>query len=966
MTHSVSALLSVALVLTGLVVPAHAWGEPPGVSVEELDLGGVDVVALQSLPSTPPAPAPAPAESIPAESSEATDEGSARPLAELHQDSAEIRDDDREVRGPEPVLPQGDVRAPAPAASAPDILTPELDTTPFLVLGVTWQSAPELDGVVIRYRVRESGKWTDWEAVGSSDIAPDADREDAPDSTPRGATDPIVTSGSDGLQLWAQAENGIVTGLKAVLIDPGPDPDPAVAMRLAVASIPVPGQPAIISRSGWGADESMRTCQPDYSSQMSTAAIHHTASANAYGADEVPGILRGFLAYHTRAESGGGRGWCDIGYNFLVDRFGRIFEGRAGGITSTVVGVHTGGFNSRTIGIAAIGEFGAAAVPDVMTAALAALVAWKFSIHGITAGTSVQMVSGGGASKYPAGTVVTFPTIYGHRDAQLTSCPGQNLYDLLPYLQTRVSELANPAVSVSPRGTWDSVTTTPTSITVSGWALDPETTDPIIVEVRVNGELSTTVANLDRPDIGALYPALGSRHGFSHSIPHGAGTSVVCLAAANTGNGVTVSLGCRTVTVRNSSPIGAVDAYITTDSSLTVAGWTLDPDTPTANEVHIYIDGAGVALTADQSRPDVAVAHGKGDKHGFTHMRTLSPGEHSVCVYGIDSSGGPNTLIDCRTITVGAVTPRSAPIGRLDNVNASNTAIAISGWTLDPDTTTPIDTHVYVDGNLAVVRADGLRPDVGQGFGKGDRHGFTYVVNAAPGPHDLCVHGINAGPGSHTLLGCRSIFVPDTLPVGNIDAMIADNNGITISGWAFDPDSWGPNQVHIYVDGVGVSILANLSRPDVAAAFQVSDRHGFSHRVDAAPGPHSICAFSINTSFGANRMLDCRTFNVSDRAPIGVVDAIQATEGLLTFSGWTLDPDTNTSNEVHIYIDGVGTSHLAELPRLDVAAVYGTGDKHGFHVERNVRSGPRSICIFGINTAAGAHTVLDCRVVDVP
>jgi N-acetylmuramoyl-L-alanine amidase len=334
----------------------------------------------------------------------------------------------------------------------PDVLTPKLSTTPFTVLGVTWDLTDGLGDVVIRYRVRESGTWTRWSGVSASDVAPDPGTADAKAGT-RGGTDPIVAVGADGLQVWAEASNGTLSGIKAVLIDPGADP---VGVNAANASfqtaVTAPAKPTIVSRAGWGANESLRNCAPTYSTGMAAAAVHHTASANGYAAGAVAGIIRGFYAFHTRAAAAGGRGWCDVGYNFFVDRFGRTFEGRAGGITRTVVGAHTGGFNSRTIGVAAIGNFATGAAPAPMVESISRLIAWKFSVHRIVAGASVRLTSAGGASKFPAGRVVTFSTIYGHRDAGQTACPGQNLYGALPAIRSRAANLANAAVLRSPIG----------------------------------------------------------------------------------------------------------------------------------------------------------------------------------------------------------------------------------------------------------------------------------------------------------------------------------------------------------------------------------------------------------------------------------------------------------------------------------------------------------------------------------
>lgn len=1000
MSRTVSRSVLVALLVTGLgTAPASAAPGPIGlapggaptatsedVTVKELDLAGVSPDAVGDLPDVAPAPS---------ESAAAPDEPAAVPPPEGTPPSspgAAATTAPGEAATPaETATPTATpTPAPGPDAPDPDVLTTELSTIPFTVFGVTWDPGPQ--DVVIRYRVRESGEWSGWEATGPSDVAPDSNRVEGADATTRGATDPIVADEADGVQIWAESGTGPVTGVKVLLIDPGTRPtDTAPQTMLAtptgrataaplpsaqgfsapaagvLTAGPAPAPPVIISRAGWGADESMRNCAPDYSTQMVSAAVHHTASGNGYSPDEVPGLLRGFYEYHTRSEAGGGRGWCDIGYNFLVDRFGRIFEGRAGGIDSTVVGVHTGGFNSRTIGVAAIGEYGAVGAPDPMVEAISQLIAWKFTIHGIYAGVEVTMVSGGGASKYPEGSVVSFPTIYAHRDAQLTSCPGANLYGVLPYIRARVSELANASVSVSPIGSWDSATTTQSAVVVSGWAADLQGPDPVTVEVRFDGTpVAQVLANGARPDVGAAYPHLGSAHGFSATVPKASGTSVVCLVALNIGDGRDRSLGCRTMTVRNAAPIGSVDSVAASGTTITVTGWTLDPDTSASNEAHVYVDGVGVALVADRSRPDLVAVYGRGDRHGFTHTRTVADGEHSVCVFSIDTGGGQNTLVECRTVVVGTVVPRTPPVGLIDAVSASNTSITISGWAFDPDTAAPSDVHVYVDSAGYAITANRSRPDVGAVYGVGADHGYALSVPATAGPHTVCAFAINSGPGDNVLLGCRSVDVPDIAPIGVVDSITTTNTSLSLSGWTLDPDTSASNQAHVYVDGVGVALVADRSRADVAAVFGLGDRHGFTFSTPAAPGPHQVCVFGISSALGANTLLLCTVVVVPDAVPIGVVDSVTVAAGSLTVTGWTFDPDTSASNQTHIYVDGAGVALLADRSRPDVAAAYGNGDRHGFSYRATVAPGDHQVCTFGINTAAGPHTLLDCRVVRVP
>ena len=623
-------------------------GHLPPLSVVELDLAGVRSDAIPSLPS--PDSVPLDGASSSATATDAVPISGNRTVAQPTQAVSAT------LPGPAVIQPAATTVAVALGHRArtphPVVLTTTLATKPFTVMGLTWDLTAGLSDVVIRYRVHESGRWTKWSGVSASDAAPDPGSPDAKAGA-RAGTDPIVAVGADGLQVWAEASGGTLTGIKAVLIDPGAD---AAGVNAANASFQTvataPAQPSIISRAGWGANESSRTCSPDYSNSVVSAAVHHTAYTNAYASGDVSGIIRGIYSYHTRAASAGGRGWCDIGYNFLVDRFGRIFEGRAGGITSTVVGAHTGGFNSGTIGVSAIGDYAAAAAPPALVESISQLIAWKFSVHHIVAGTSVRMVSGGGESKYPAGTVVTFNTIYGHRDAGLTTCPGQHLYDMMPAIRSRVASLSNASVAVSPIGRVDAYTGGSAGVNIRGWAVDPESTASLTVEVSIDGASHALTANTARPDVGRIY-GKGDNHGFSALVAAGNGQHVVCVSAMNVGLGRSTVLGCQWVTVQNMTPFGALDQVSTTPTSITLTGWALDPDTIEPISVHAYLDGTLSGISANTFRPDVGRIYGKGDNHGYTATLPTTQGTHQLCLYLINTPIGPNPLLTCRTITAG-------------------------------------------------------------------------------------------------------------------------------------------------------------------------------------------------------------------------------------------------------------------------------------------------------------------------
>nr|WP_028809588.1 peptidoglycan recognition protein [Streptomyces sp. 351MFTsu5.1] len=202
-------------------------------------------------------------------------------------------------------------------------------------------------------------------------------------------------------------------------------------------------RPHIVPRSVWAsgdgeANTAARTPPaPRYDDKVVAVFIHHTDSPNTYDCADAPRIIRYLAAGQT-----GNRDWDDIGYNFLVDRCGTIYEGRAGGVDRAVTGAHTQGFNHRTAGIAALGTFTAGVpVPRAMTDAIAALVAWKLGLAGIDPRATVRLTSSNSHSRYPAGTTARLPALAGHKDGYMTTCPGAALSARLPGIRQAAARL---------------------------------------------------------------------------------------------------------------------------------------------------------------------------------------------------------------------------------------------------------------------------------------------------------------------------------------------------------------------------------------------------------------------------------------------------------------------------------------------------------------------------------------------
>ncbi|MFD8015676.1 N-acetylmuramoyl-L-alanine amidase [Streptomyces sp. NPDC058955] len=184
-------------------------------------------------------------------------------------------------------------------------------------------------------------------------------------------------------------------------------------------------RPKIITRKGWGADESIREKGFVYTKTIKAAFVHHSATGNNYTCGQAPSVLRSIYRYHVKSS-----GWRDFGYNFTVDKCGNIYEGRAGGVSKPVLGAHTLGFNTNSMGIAVLGTFTSSNPPAAVVTAVARLTAWKLGLHGINPKGTQTLVSGGGGL-YKKGRKVTFHTIAGHRDGFATECPGGRLYGKL-------------------------------------------------------------------------------------------------------------------------------------------------------------------------------------------------------------------------------------------------------------------------------------------------------------------------------------------------------------------------------------------------------------------------------------------------------------------------------------------------------------------------------------------------------
>jgi N-acetylmuramoyl-L-alanine amidase len=321
-----------------------------------------------------------------------------------------------------PAAAAGDASADLVLSAARGIRTGPITGHDFSMVGLTWRGGPA--AADLRVRTRRHGEWSAWRRLRPLHDGPDAGVEG--DRSLR-ATEPLWTGRCDAIDL--RGAGGGMPALTLSLFAPGPS---SVLRGSASPSKPTASpKPAIVKRKTWGANEKWRNGGPWFNRTIQQVHIHHTVNSNDYAAEDVPGLLRGIYRYHTKS-----LGWSDVGYNFLVDRFGTIWQGRAGGSGLPVRGAHTLGFNSTSTGIAVIGNFEEVEPTEPVLSALVHLAAWKLDMYGRKPARRAGVYSQG-SDKFAAGQKVRLPVIDGHRDTNDTACPGAFLYAKLPGIRER-------------------------------------------------------------------------------------------------------------------------------------------------------------------------------------------------------------------------------------------------------------------------------------------------------------------------------------------------------------------------------------------------------------------------------------------------------------------------------------------------------------------------------------------------
>ena len=378
--------------------------------------------------------------------------------------------------GPEADAPDSGAGAVDPERDAV-ILTDPLKVDDFLVAGFTWTGgegdAPP-EGVRIYLRVRQNGEWSPWYLNEPSDAGRD-------DGAGRAGTDELVTGGADAVQAsvvgdaaalpadltlalvpdhpsgesdlgaadvrTAEAEPTGVAAASAAQSGLRDDRGPAENLTGASAvQLPAAAPAAaqddpsalVTTREEWGANPAYLNWWPNYA-PADHVVVHHTAGTNDYTAEQSPSIVRGIYYYHAVI-----LGWGDIGYNLLVDKYGQVFEGRYGTLDSDpgtmVVGGHSYGANTGTMGIAMMGNYSFVSPSSIQIERVGQMTGWFLARAGVTDAYGSSRFTFRATQKYRRGQTIDLDTISAHRDVGYTTCPGDVGYSMMDWIRSAAQE----------------------------------------------------------------------------------------------------------------------------------------------------------------------------------------------------------------------------------------------------------------------------------------------------------------------------------------------------------------------------------------------------------------------------------------------------------------------------------------------------------------------------------------------
>ncbi|WFR66531.1 hypothetical protein P9139_17395 [Curtobacterium flaccumfaciens] len=397
-----------------------------------------------------------------------------------------------------------------------------------------------------------------------------------------------------------------------------------------------------------------------------------------------------------------------------------------------------------------------------------------------------------------------------------------------------------------------------------------------------------------------------------------------------------------------------------------MGGWTADPDTTAAIKAQIYVDGKGKAsIMANTNRPDLAARLGSNNTaHGYsTTLTGITAGKHNVCVFGINTGPGANTLLECKDVTV----PGGAPTGVIDAASAVAGTLTIRGWAIDRDSSAATQVQVRVGSKtLGTLTANVKKAGLNSAMpGYGDNHAYSGTVKGFPaGKQTVTVYAKDLSSGNWTQIASKSVSQATGYPWLAVDEVSSKSPGKLLArGWAIDPDTTGTVRVHFYLDGKALtSIAADQTKTGLNGAKPgYGDQHAYRlERSGITAGKHSLCIIAINQGPKNLNASICKPFSTPTGSPKATVDqAASAGLGAISVSGTAYDPDTTSAVSLTYTVDGkqVATGTANQTKSGFDKSHSGYGDAHGYSQKlTGIGPGKHTVCVVAKNVGGGSNT----------
>ncbi|WP_291055614.1 hypothetical protein [Herbiconiux sp.] len=525
--------------------------------------------------------------------------------------------------------------------------------------------------------------------------------------------------------------------------------------------------------------------------------------------------------------------------------------------------------------------------------------------------------------------------VYGGQNDGCSSYGNRNFWRLY------TDWFGDPRGSNNPNGAFDTAVAVAAGIQVTGWAVDPSSSNPVGVTVTVDGVATAATADVRLDWIPALYPNAGVNHGFDTIVNASAGNHTVCVSKSNG-----IDLGCKSVKVPSTTAMGYLDVADGVVGGVHISGWSLNKAAGGQTYIWVDVDGSGTAYKVDKNLSWTPGLYPNiGNLHGYDRVIPAGPGTHRVCVYGYASA-----LLGCKTAYV-----PSNEAGAVQSVTGVQGGITVAGWSLDKRSTAATYVWINVDGSGRGYLANKANDAAGKAYpSSGKNHGFSETIAASPGKHTVCVFGTLESSS----YGCQTVTVPNN-EVGSFDTVSATMGKISVTGWSLDQRNSKSTYVWVTIDGNGGPLLANQTLTWIPNLYPKSGpNHGFSGTFSASAGPHTVCVTgtSEQVSYG------CKTVTVPSSGAASW-DSATTADRTIKLSGWAVDRLSTAVTYIWVTVDGKGGPYRADKSLSWINGYFpGVGSNHGFDLSIPATAGKHTVCV----THSYDNTSLGCRDVDVP